>query len=69
VISANENERPDGLAVVWVSVAVLVIVPEEAFTVTVMVAVVLAPFARAPTVQVTVPELLEMVPVALEEET
>ena len=60
---------PVGFGFDWVSLAVLVIVPELALTVTVIVAVAEAPFAKVPIVQVTVPELFEIEPVAVVELT
>ena len=67
---AEEEVVPVGFGFVCDSVAVLVIVPEVALTVTVMVAVAEAPFARVPTVQVIVPATgAPIVPVALESET
>ncbi len=75
VLVADAVWVPEGSAVVWVSVAVLVIVPSDAEldTSTAIVAEALAPFANAPTVQVTVPLVptvgLESVPVAVESDT
>jgi hypothetical protein len=74
VLLAEALWAPVGSAVVWVSVAVLVIVPAAlSDTSTVIVAVAVAPFASAPTVQVTVPLVptvgLLKLPVAEDEET
>ena len=60
---------PLGSGVVWDSVAVLVIVPVDAFTLTVIVAVGVGPTARVPIVQVTVLPLLVIVPVEVAELT
>ena len=59
---------PVGSGFVCDSVAVLMIVPAVAFTITVIVAVTLAPSASEPTVQVTVPDESVMVPATVDED-
>ena len=64
-IETEDDWVPVGSGVDWDSTAVLVIVPELAFTCTVMVAVALPPFAKVPTVQVMVAPQPLMEPVAV----
>ena len=71
VTVAEADWVPVGSGFDWVSTAVLVIVPDEAFTVTVMVADATADLAKVPIVQVTVslPALKAIEPVAVADET